>query len=98
MLGATLYKKSFVVVTESLLSSCSLALLSCSSTRQTCAGVFLRRIPQIMALAHNSNAFAEKFGKEGLTFDDVLIIPAASSVLPRDVSTQTHFTRTITLH
>ena len=51
-----------------------------------------------MALAHNSDAFTEKFGKEGLTFDDVLIIPAASSVLPRDVSTQTRFTRTITLH
>jgi IMP dehydrogenase len=51
-----------------------------------------------MALAHRSDAFTEKFGKEGLTFDDVLIIPAASSVLPRDVSTQTRFTRTITLH
>ncbi len=51
-----------------------------------------------MALAHNSDAFAHKFAKEGLTFDDVLIIPAASSVLPRDVSTQTRFTRTITLH
>ena len=33
-----------------------------------------------MALAHNSDAFAHKFAKEGLTFDDVLIIPAASSV------------------
>ena len=51
-----------------------------------------------MALAQNSDAFTEKFGKEGLTFDDVLIIPAASSVLPRDVSTQTRFTRTITLY
>jgi len=51
-----------------------------------------------MALAHNSDAFAHKFAKESLTFDDVLIIPAASSVLPRDVSTQTRFTRTITLH
>jgi len=51
-----------------------------------------------MAQAHNSDAFAHKFAKEGLTFDDVLIIPAASSVLPREVSTQTRFTRTITLH
>ncbi len=51
-----------------------------------------------MSLAHNSDAFAEKFAKEGLTFDDVLIIPAASSVLPRDVSTQTRFTRKIALN
>ena len=29
----------------------------------------------------NTN-FTEKFCKEGLTFDDVLLIPAASEVLP----------------
>lgn len=51
-----------------------------------------------MSPAHSSGAFAEKFAKEGLTFDDVLIIPAASSVLPRDVSTQTRLTRSITLN
>jgi len=39
-----------------------------------------------------------KFGAEGLTFDDVLLIPAASSVLPGDVSTVTHLTRTISLN
>src|SRR5690348_7557479 len=38
-----------------------------------------------------------KFAKEGLTFDDVLLVPAASSVLPNDVSTATRFTRTIAL-
>ena len=27
-----------------------------------------------------------KFSKEGLTFDDVLLIPGKSEVLPRDVS------------
>ena len=27
-----------------------------------------------------------KFEKEGLTFDDVLLVPAKSEVLPRDVS------------
>ena len=27
-----------------------------------------------------------KFAKEGLTFDDVLLIPAKSEVLPHDVS------------
>ena len=35
---------------------------------------------------------------EGLTFDDVLLIPAASDVLPRDVNVNTHFTRDIVLH
>src|ERR1700693_289887 len=44
------------------------------------------------------DAFAEKFALEALTFDDVLIIPAASAVLPRDVSTQTRLTRTITIN
>src|SRR5579884_2192953 len=39
----------------------------------------------------------EKFGPEGLTFDDVLLIPAASSVLPSDVSTRTRLTNTIEL-
>jgi IMP dehydrogenase len=38
-----------------------------------------------------------KFAKEGLTFDDVLLQPAESSVLPADVSTVTRLTRTITL-
>jgi IMP dehydrogenase len=39
----------------------------------------------------------EKFAKEGLTFDDVLLVPAESSVLPNDVSTATRLTRTIVL-
>jgi IMP dehydrogenase len=38
-----------------------------------------------------------KFGKEGLTFDDVLLVPAESSVLPNDVRTATRLTRTIAL-
>jgi IMP dehydrogenase len=42
-------------------------------------------------------AWQTKFGKEGLTFDDVLLIPGASTVLPGDVSTATRFTREITL-
>lgn len=40
----------------------------------------------------------KKFVKESFTFDDVLIIPGASSVLPHDVFTQTCLTRTITLN
>ncbi len=53
--------------------------------------------PDTLALADH-DTFAEKFALQGLTFDDVLIIPAASSVLPRDVSTRTRLTRTITIN
>ncbi|CAI8378544.1 MAG: Inosine-5'-monophosphate dehydrogenase [Formosa sp. Hel3_A1_48] len=35
---------------------------------------------------------------EGLTYDDVLLIPAYSEVLPREVSIKTKFTRNITLN
>src|ERR687887_248841 len=38
-----------------------------------------------------------KFAKEGLTFDDVLLVPAESRVLPNDVSTRTRLTPSITL-
>jgi IMP dehydrogenase len=38
-----------------------------------------------------------RFGKEGLTFDDVLLVPAESLVLPNDVVTTTRLTRTIAL-
>jgi IMP dehydrogenase len=38
-----------------------------------------------------------KFAKEGLTFDDVLLVPAESHVLPNDVSTRTRVTRGIEL-
>src|SRR3954467_11128655 len=39
-----------------------------------------------------------KCGREGLTFDDVLLVPAESSVLPNEVSTATRLTRTIALN
>lgn len=42
--------------------------------------------------------FHEKFGREGLTFDDVLLVPMASEVLPSDVQTSTWFTRKIRLN
>ena len=35
---------------------------------------------------------------EGLTFDDVLLVPARSEVLPRSVDVSTKFTREISLH
>src|SRR3954471_20338151 len=36
--------------------------------------------------------------QKALTFDDVLLIPAHSTILPRDVSLTTRLTRTITLN
>lgn len=45
----------------------------------------------------NANA-GEKFLKEGLTFDDVLLIPAKSDILPKDVSVATRLTKNITLN
>ena len=39
-----------------------------------------------------------KFVGEGLTYDDVLLIPAYSEILPRDVSIQTKFTKNIKLN
>jgi IMP dehydrogenase len=39
----------------------------------------------------------ERFAKQGLTFDDVLLVPAESGVLPAEVSTATRFTREIAL-
>ena len=35
----------------------------------------------------------DKFAEEGLTYDDVLLSPAFSDVLPREVSTSTQFTK-----
>src|SRR5690606_29334088 len=44
------------------------------------------------------NAHTTKIVGQGLTYDDVLLIPAYSEVLPREVSIQTKFTRNITLN
>ena len=40
----------------------------------------------------------EKFAKEGLTFDDVLLIPAESDVLPKDIDVSTRLSKNITLN
>ena len=42
--------------------------------------------------------FNEKFLKEGLTFDDVLLIPAKSDVLPADICLKTRLTNKLTLN
>ena len=44
-------------------------------------------------IAHNSKIIGE-----GLTYDDVLLVPNYSNVLPREVSIQTKFSRNITLN
>jgi len=43
-------------------------------------------------------AHESKIVGEGLTYDDVLLVPAFSDVLPREVNTQTKFTKNITIN
>ncbi len=43
-------------------------------------------------------AHESKIVGEGLTYDDVLLVPAFSDILPREVSTHTKFTRNITIN
>jgi IMP dehydrogenase len=45
-----------------------------------------------------TNKSVPKFYGEGLTFDDVLLVPAFSDVLPREVDTTTQLTKSIQLH
>jgi IMP dehydrogenase len=45
-----------------------------------------------------NNTPASKNFIEGLTFDDVLLVPAYSEVLPRDVSIKTNLTKEIKLN
>ncbi|MBQ5842370.1 MAG: IMP dehydrogenase [Clostridia bacterium] len=44
------------------------------------------------------NEYSEKFAKSGLTYDDVLLIPAESNILPADVDIRTQLTKKITLN
>lgn len=45
-----------------------------------------------------SSFIADKVAMDGLTFDDVLLIPAYSEVLPKEVELKTQFSRNITLN
>lgn len=57
-------------------------------------GLYLHAIKSLIAMkAHES-----KIVGEGLTYDDVLLVPAFSEVLPREVNIQTKFTRNITIN
>ena len=44
------------------------------------------------------NFITEKIVMDGLTFDDVLLVPAYSEVLPKDVCLKTQFSRNIELN
>jgi IMP dehydrogenase len=46
----------------------------------------------------SKDSIISKFFGEGLTFDDVLLVPAYSQVLPREVILTTQITRNIKLH
>ena len=43
-------------------------------------------------------AHQNKIVGEGLTYDDVLLVPAYSEILPREVSIQSKFSRNITIN
>lgn len=67
----------------------------CGGGALTSTGFF-----RIFARITNRNAmsrFANRIIQEGITFDDVLLVPAYSEVLPKDVSLKTRFSRHITL-
>lgn len=49
-------------------------------------------------ILHLHMATNSKILKEGLTFDDVLLVPAYSEVLPREVSTKTQLTKQISIN
>ena len=44
------------------------------------------------------NNHTDKFKEQGLTYDDVLLVPAYSETLPREVNITTRFTRNISLN
>ena len=44
------------------------------------------------------NLYAQRFVGEGLTFDDVLLVPAESNILPADVDLSTYLTKKIRLN
>ncbi len=50
--------------------------------------------PNVGATQNNTN----KFLGEALTFDDVLLVPSYSEVLPREVDISTYFTRTLKIN
>ena len=52
----------------------------------------------IINAPQGKSPISSKFFGEGLTFDDVLLLPAYSQVLPREVNISTQLTKHITLN
>lgn len=52
----------------------------------------------VQATSANGHAYQDRFLGEGLTYDDVLLVPAYSEVLPRDVDVRSMFSRNIRLN
>jgi IMP dehydrogenase len=46
----------------------------------------------------SENLFDYKFGREGITFDDVLLVPAKSEIVPKMVTLETQLTKKIKLN
>jgi IMP dehydrogenase/GMP reductase/intein/homing endonuclease len=61
-------------------------------------GVTASETREVFGIMTTDAAWHWKFGKEGLTFDDVLLTPAESHVLPGDVSTSTRLTADISVN
>ena len=45
-----------------------------------------------------ADSFMNRFMSDGITFDDVLLVPARSEVLPREVDVTSKFSRDLILH
>lgn len=61
------------------------------------AFVFLLSL-HMATIKKSTSTTPNKFFGEGLTFDDVLLVPAYSQILPRDVDIRTKLTKNITLN
>ena len=66
---------------------------------KACSPIYFFPLPLHMATIKNTpSSNSNKFFGEGLTFDDVLLVPAYSQVLPRDVDISTNLTKSIKLN
>lgn len=82
-----------------------LARKALQATNRTLKKSFGTNLPAVLSLhmatrKHSSPKLdlSHKFFGEGLTFDDVLLVPAFSQVLPREVSIRTKLTKSISLN
>ena len=72
--------------------------------QETDVGIPMRRCTVRRAIGESEDLqmlncnYNEKFVKEGLTFDDVLLIPAKSDVTPNMIDLRTNLTKNITLN